>query len=66
MTIVPPTDLTSRAPDAPSEPLPERMTAITPSWKDRAADARMLSIDGVGRLPSVVPRTICASTISWG
>ena len=51
---VPPASLTSRAPIAPSEPVPVRMTATRPSPKTWAALENRWSTDGVGRVETRV------------
>jgi len=66
MTTVPPAAFTCRAPPAPSDPVPDRITAVTPSPYAPAADAKIRSIDGVGRLPSSPPTRILPSATSIG
>ena len=51
MITVPPWMLTWRAPSAPSDPVPVRMTAIRDSPKVAAAVDRRRSIDGRGPAP---------------
>jgi hypothetical protein len=48
MTTVPPAFFTRRAPVAPSEPVPLRITAISPSPKASAAVESSRSTEGLG------------------
>ncbi len=60
MITVPPAWLTARAPAAPSEPMPVRMTAISRSPYPSAAVPSSRSIDGLGR-----PAPSTCSSIMW-
>ena len=52
ITTVPPAAFTACAPEAPSDPLPVRITAMSRSAKTSAAELNSRSTDGLGPLPS--------------